>query len=85
LTLLTKGHAMQASDIRAPRPFVDPRTSAVASARGILPARLASSVVGISRDDVVLGATDEVLARGMGPRSDKGDGDPNQDPDPPMA
>ena len=76
---------MQASDTQAPRPLADPRTSAVASARGILPARPASPVVGISRDDAVLGATEEVLARGMGPRSDKGDGDPNQDPDPPMA
>ena len=76
---------MQASDTQAPRPLADPRTSSVASACGILPARPASPVVGIFRRDAILGATEEVLARGMGPRSDKGDGDPNQDPDPPMA
>jgi hypothetical protein len=85
LTLPTKGQAMQASDTRAPRPLVDPRTSAVSSARGILPARPASPVIGHFQNDAVLGATEEVLARGMGPRSDKGDGDPNQDPDPPMV
>lgn len=85
LTLPTKGPAMQASDTQAPRPLAHPRTSAVASARGTLPTRLAPPVAAICRDDAVLGATRDVLARGMGPHSDKGDGDPNQDPDPPMA
>ena len=32
-----------------------------------------------------MSAARAALARSMGPRSDKGDGDPNQDPDPPMA
>ncbi|HWM15380.1 MAG TPA: hypothetical protein VNP97_02215, partial [Microbacterium sp.] len=40
---------------------------------------------GVYRDDSLLRATEEALGRGMGPRSDKGDGNPNQDPDPPMA
>ena len=76
---------MQASDTQAPRPLVDPHMSAAATAPGIVQARLAPPVALISRDDAALGATEEVLARRMGPRSDKGDGDPNQDPDPPMA
>lgn len=76
---------MQASDTQARRPLADPHTSAAATAPGIVRARLDPPVAGISRDDAVPGATEEVLARGMGPRSDKGDGDPNQDPDPPMA
>jgi hypothetical protein len=37
------------------------------------------------RDASLRRATEEARGRGMGPRSDKGDGDPNQDPDPPMA
>ncbi|WP_127476533.1 TetR/AcrR family transcriptional regulator [Microbacterium sulfonylureivorans] len=40
---------------------------------------------GIYRDESLLRATEEALTRGMGPRSDKGEGDPNQDPDPPVA
>lgn len=40
---------------------------------------------GLYRDDSLLQATAEALARGMGPRADKGDGEPNQDPDPPAA
>jgi hypothetical protein len=76
---------MQASDTQAPPPLADPGASAVASERGILPARLATPVARISRDDALLGTTEEVLARRIAPRSDKGDGDPNQDPDPPMA
>ena len=40
---------------------------------------------GLSSDDSLLTAATEALGRGMGPRGDKGDGDPNQDPDPPMA
>jgi len=39
----------------------------------------------IRRDHCLRRATGEARGRGMGPRSDKGDGDPNQDPDPPMA
>ena len=40
---------------------------------------------GLYSDDSLLSAATEALGRRMGPRSDKGDGDPNQDPDPPMA
>lgn len=40
---------------------------------------------GLYGDDSLLAAATEALGRGMRPRSDKGDGDPNQDPDPPMA
>lgn len=77
---------MQASDIQGDVPLVDPSTSAVAPAHATAaPAHRAAPVIGISRDDALLRATEEVLARGMGPRSDKGDGDPNQDPDAPMA
>lgn len=38
---------------------------------------------GLFQDDSLLTAAKEALARSAGPRSDKGDGDPNQDPDPP--
>ncbi len=40
---------------------------------------------GLFQDDSLLTAAKEALARPAGPRSDKGDGDPNQDPDPPAA
>ena len=43
------------------------------------------SISGGYPDELFRRATEEALGRGMGPRSDKGDGDPNQDPDPPMA
>ena len=77
---------MQAFDIQGDVPLVDASTSAVAPAHATAaPAHRAAPVIGIPRDDALLRATEEVLARGMGPRSDKGDGDPNQDPDPPMA
>ncbi len=38
---------------------------------------------GLFHDDALLTAAKEALERSAGPRSDKGDGDPNQDPDPP--
>jgi hypothetical protein len=76
---------MLASDIPAAVALVDRSASAFAAARVITVEQRAAPVVGISHDDAPRGATEEVLARGMGPRSDKGDGDPNQDPDPPMA
>jgi hypothetical protein len=48
-------------------------------------AKPVSSVGSVApRADQLLGATREALARGHSPRSDKGDGDPNQDPDPPV-
>jgi AcrR family transcriptional regulator len=40
---------------------------------------------GLYADDSLLTAAAEALNRADGPRSDKGDGDPNQDPDPPAA
>ena len=40
---------------------------------------------GLYADDRLLTAAREALARTHGPASDKGDGDPNQDPDPPAA
>lgn len=40
---------------------------------------------GLYRDDALLTSAKEALARRSGPRSDKGDGDPNQDPDPPSG
>lgn len=40
---------------------------------------------GLYRDDRLLSAAKEALSRQTGPRSDKGDNDPNQDPDPPVA
>ncbi len=39
---------------------------------------------GLFQDDSLLTAAKEALSRSAGPRSDKGDGDPNQDPDPPV-
>jgi hypothetical protein len=74
---------MQACDSQPPP--VDPHIRAVPWERRVVGFRPASPVLGISHQDAVPGATDEVLARGMGPRSDKRDGDPNRDPDPPMA
>lgn len=40
---------------------------------------------GLYSDESLLIAATEALGRKTGPSSDKGDGDPNQDPDPPMA
>lgn len=40
---------------------------------------------GIYADDRLLVAAREALRRTTGPRSDKGENDPNQDPDPPVA
>lgn len=40
---------------------------------------------GLYADDRLLTAAGEALARTSGPASGKGDGDPNQDPDPPAA
>ena len=40
---------------------------------------------GLYSDESLLMAASEALGRNMGPSSDKGDGDPNQDPDPPVA
>jgi hypothetical protein len=51
----------------------------------MLPLGMEPPARGIQRDDSLLCATDETRRRGMGPRSDKGDGDPNQDPDPPVV
>jgi TetR/AcrR family transcriptional regulator, regulator of cefoperazone and chloramphenicol sensitivity len=39
---------------------------------------------GLYRDAAMLDAAREALGRGAPPRSDKGPGDPNQDPDPPV-
>jgi hypothetical protein len=38
---------------------------------------------GVDSDDALLIAATAAVHRPTGPRSDKGDGDPNQDPDPP--
>lgn len=39
---------------------------------------------GLYRDDTMLAAARDALLRGAQPRSDKGPGEPNQDPDPPV-
>lgn len=62
---------------------VDPLSPAGARALAIPGLELLSG--GLLRDDTLLVAATEALGRTAGPRSDKGDGDPNQDPDPPTA
>ena len=62
-----------------------PRTRVWSVGGGTLTLGVELSMPGTFRDDLLLRATEDALGRGMGPRSDKGDGDPNQDPDPPVA
>jgi len=61
------------------------RTQVTGAGAGMLTLGIDLFLRGIHREDLLLRANREALGRGMGPRSDKGDGDPNQDPDPPMA
>ena len=59
---------------------LSPESSRIMAMRGLEP-----FAHGLYGDDSLLSGATLALERGMGPRSDKGDGDPNQDPDPPMA
>ncbi len=64
------------------RTFGEPRLSPALLERSTLPV-LEMFTHGLYTDDRLLVAAREALARRAGPPSDKGENDPNQDPDPP--
>ena len=64
------------------RAFGEERLTTAVMERSTLPV-LEMFTHGLYTDDRLLVAAREALARRSGPRSDKGENDPNQDPDPP--